>query len=294
MNNEQALPVQRHWPGIGAKIACVGIAAGIVLRVVQMLFFFDYDAGFATDNGLFSWMSVAVVCVAAAVGCFFSFKTETLGEFGPRRNVSLGVASFLSGAMLLLSGALQTADYVRFLRTGVSSYDASERGIIHVLFFCMCFLFGLFLFVVGAGCFRGKDPFSKAPLMHLVGVLWGVSYLLLIYVFYAKSPSLTENIFAVAGGACLLLGLFYQSELVIGMSSLRAAKRLYLFGLFAVTLTITYAFSNLTLRLLGKRYVGEIHPIIQLGCLGAGLFLLVFLMTFRPVVVESGKRFRKE
>ena len=294
MENEHALPVERRWPGIGAKIACVGIVAGVILRVVEMLFFFDYDAGFSTDNGLLSWISVGVACTAALIGCLLSFKTESLGEYGPRRNVSLGCAGILSGVMLLVSGALQSADYARFLRTGVSSYDASERGVIHVIFFCMCFLFGVFQLIIGAGCFAGKDPFAKAPLLHLVGVLWGVSYLLLVYVFYAKSPSLTENIFAVAGGACVLLGLFYQAELVIGMNSVRAAKRMYVFGLFAVTLTITYTFSNLMLRLLGKNYVGEIHPIIQLACLGAALFLLVFLMTFRPVSVESGRRFRKD
>lgn len=299
MENQETIPALEPQPsrsaGIGAKLICIGTLAGIVLRMVQMLYFFDYDAGFATDNNLYSWLSLGAIVLFAVVGCVLSLRSQGLGEYGPRRNPSLGLAALLSGGLLIASGILQATDYASFLRTGISSYDASERGVIHVIFFSLCFVFGLFQLINGVGFLRGSGGMAKAPLLQLIGVAWGVSYLLLVYVFYAKSPSFTENIYAVAGGACLLLSLFYLCELMAGVSSQRASRRLYIFGLFAVPLNITYAVSNLVLRLLGKRYVGEIHPIIQLACLGAALYLLVFLLTFQPVAVEnSGKRFRKE
>ena len=31
--------------GNALKVTCVGFAAGVLLRVVQMLYFFDYDTG---------------------------------------------------------------------------------------------------------------------------------------------------------------------------------------------------------------------------------------------------------
>ena len=38
--------------GNALKVTCVGFAAGVLLRVVQMLYFFDYDTDFYTDGGV--------------------------------------------------------------------------------------------------------------------------------------------------------------------------------------------------------------------------------------------------
>ena len=43
--------------GNALKVTCVGFAAGVLLRVVQMLYFFDYDTGFYTDGGVMAWIS---------------------------------------------------------------------------------------------------------------------------------------------------------------------------------------------------------------------------------------------
>lgn len=273
--------------GNALKVTCVGFAVGVLLRVIQMLYCFDYDTGFYTDGGTMAWCCLIVVVAAAVLGgvmCFLSRRY--FGPYVPRKNNMLGVVAVLSGVALLASALLQTVDFIGYLKTGVSAYDSAERGVIHVAFLISCFLFGVVQLIVSVGFFKGKNSLEKAPLLYLVGVLWGIAYLILVYVFYAKSSSFVENFFAVAGGACTLLCLFYLCKLFAGVEEEAAAKRVFVTGIAAVVLTVTYAFSNLALMLLGKSYSGEIPSMIQLSSLGVALFLLMFLMTFKKYSIR--------
>ena len=54
--------------GNALKLACVGFGLGVLLRVVQMLYFFDYDTGFYTDGGVMAWLSLGVPLGAAVAG----------------------------------------------------------------------------------------------------------------------------------------------------------------------------------------------------------------------------------
>ncbi len=277
---ERALPFMNM--GNALKATCVGFAGGVVLRVVQMLYCFDYATGFYTDGGTMAWCSLLFVMLTGLLGgamCFCSRRY--FGPYVPRKNNMLGVVAALSGVALIASALLQAVDYIGYLKTGTSAYDSAERGVIHVAFMVSCFLFGAVQIYAATGFFQGKNKLEKAPLLYLLGVLWGVAYLILVYVFYAKSSSFVENFFAVAGGASNLLCLFYLCKLFAGVEAESAAKRVFVTGIFAVVLTVTYTFSNLALLLLGKSYFGEIPSMIQLSSLGVALFLLVFLVTFR-------------
>ncbi len=286
---EQAIPFFNV--GNALKVTCVGFAAGVVLRVVQMLYCFDYSTGFYTDGGVLAWCSLIVVLAASLLGGVMCFCSQRyFGSYVPRKNNILGVVASLSGAALLASAILQAVDYVGYLRTGSSAYDSAERGVIHVAFMAACFLFGVVQFFAASGFFRGKNNLEKVPLLYLVGVLWGIAYLILVYVFYAKSSSFVENFFAVVGGACTLLCLFYLCKLFAGEEVESAAKRVFVTGIFAVVFTVTYSFSNLALLFLGKSYLGEIPPMIQLGSLSVALFLLVFLVTFRKNSIHWGAK----
>lgn len=268
--------------GNALKVTCVGFGLGVLLRVVQMLYCFDYETGFYTDGGVMAGLSLGIPLLCAAVAGIFCFRSRRyFGPYVPRRNVLVGVVAVFSGVMLIVSAAIQAVDYRSYLDTGFSSYDSVQQGVIHVAFFVASFLFGLVQIFVSIGFFVGKNNLKKVPLLYLVGVLWGIAYLILVYVFYAKSSSFVENFFAISSGACMLLSLFYLCKLLAGVEEESAAKRMFAAGIFAVVLTVTYSFSNLALLLLGRSYSGEIPPLVQLSSLGVALFLLMFLVTFR-------------
>ena len=186
-----------------------------------------------------------------------------------------GLAALFSGLALLASAALQWMD----LR--MESGSAGEYRVLHLLFLACCALFGLTQVFVSLGFFQGRNGLRKAPLLYLTGVLWGVSGLILVYVFYAKSSSMVENLFAVLSGVFLLLCQFYLCKLFAGVDEEGAAKRAFVTGIFAVVLTVSYTLPNLVLLLLGRTYSGEIPPAVQAACLVASLYQLVFLVTFR-------------
>ena len=278
--------------GNALKVTCVGFAAGVLLRVVQMLYFFDYDTGFYTDGGVMAWISLGVPVLTGLLASWMCFRARRyFGPYVPRRNVMAGIAALLSGAVLILSGVLQWVE----LRSNVNA--SGEYTVLHMLFLVSCGLFGLVQLYTTLGFFTGKNNLERVPLLYLVGVLWGVAYLILVYVFYAKSSSFVENFFAVAGGAATLLCLFYLCKLLAGVDEEGAAKRAFVTGIFSVVLTLTYSLSNLSLLLLGRGYSGEIPPAVQLASLVVSLFLLVFLVSFRKYSLrrtpkggaESGK-----
>lgn len=280
--------------GNALKLTCVGFGGGVLLRTIQMLYYFDYQTGFYKDSGFMAWCSLIfalLTSLIAGIMCFCSRRY--FGAYVPRKNNMLGVVAALSGAALIASAALQAVDYQRFLKTGASDYDSAERGVIHIAFLIACFLFGAVQLFAAMGFFQGKNSFQKVPLLYLVAVVWGIAYLILVYMFYAKSSSFVENFFAVFGGASTLLSLCYLCKLFAGVDEAAAAKRVFVGGIFSVVLTVTYSFSNLALLLLGKSYSGEIPFMFQLSSLGVSVYLLVFLMTYRKYSIHRPAKDRE-
>ncbi len=268
--------------GNALKILCVGFGAGVLARVVQMLYFYDYNTGFYTDGGLAAWLSLGLPLAAALLAAAMCFKSRRyFGPYVPRRNVLAGGAAVFSGLVLLVSAALQGAGYAGYLQGGASAYHSAQQQAIHLAFLCASLLFGAVQLYMSAGFFAGRRNLQKLPLLYLAGVLWGICNLIMVYVFYARSSSFVENFFSVVGGAAQLLCLFYLCKLFAGVDEEGAAKRVFVAGGLAVVLDVTYSFSNLVLLLLGKSYSGEIPPMFQLSSLSVSLFILTFLVTFR-------------
>ncbi len=268
--------------GNALKVLCVGFGVGVVLRVVQMLYFFDYATGFYTDGGLVAGLSLGLPLLAAVVNGVMCFKSRRyFGPYVPRRNALVGGAAVFSGLVLIVSSVLQGIDAFHFWQTGLSGYDFAHQKTIYFAFLLASLLFGGVQLYMSVGFFTGQRNLQAVPLLYLAAVAWGIANLILAYVFYAKSSSFVENFFSVISCASLLMSLFYLCKLFAGVDEEGAAKRVFVSGGLAVVLTVTYCFSNLALMLLGRQYVGEAPGPIQLSSLSVALFVLTFLINFR-------------
>ena len=146
--------------GNALKVTCVGFAAGVLLRVVQMLYFFDYDTGFYTDGGVMAWISLGVPVLTGLLASWMCFRARRyFGPYVPRRNVMAGIAALLSGAVLILSGVLQWVE----LRSNVNA--SGEYTVLHMLFLVSCGLFGLVQLYTTLGFFTGKNNLERVPLL---------------------------------------------------------------------------------------------------------------------------------
>lgn len=268
--------------GNALKVTCVGFGAGVVLRVIQMLYCFDYGTGFYTDGGAMALCALGVALAASLLGGFMCYRGRRyFGSYAPRKILGLGVTAVLSGVILLISAGVQALDYLDHSFGGPSAYESAKWEALHLAFLILSAAFGVVQIILSIGFFRGRNSLEKAPLLYLVGVLWAVSYLVIVYVFYTRSPSFAENAFAVLSGCATLLCVFYLCRLFAGVEVETAACRVFITGIFSVVLTVTYCFSNLALLCLGRSYSGEIPIVLQLDCLGVALFELTFLVTFK-------------
>ena len=275
------------------KLTCLGMTGGVVLRLVTMLYFYDYATGFFIDNGLLAAATIifiAVIWVVSLVMCLKD-KQYFFDGYMVQKNMFAGSVSLLSAAILGVMSVNLFTDSNDFFPEQYS--DAQPQGnAIHMLFIILSFLMAVLQLTTSAGFFTGKNLFAKAPALQLAGIFWGIINVLFTFLFYAKSAVTTENIYMIIGSVSLLFALLYIGKLIVGFGDSSTAKRLYALGIPAVMLNITYNLSNLVLNLLGKNYMdtGETPLIIQAANLCVALYVLSFMFTFRKYSLKSNTK----
>lgn len=273
----------------GLKLAVWGIPLGLLIRLIQLNFFFDFDTGFYTDGGLTAWLSLLLPVLMALGGAVMFARNS--GAFTARRRVAArgpGIFAGFSGGVLLVQGAFMIKDYLDLGRMGPSHFETTANPGLHLALAVLCILFGA-LQCLNAGLLcMGLDVYKKAPLLYLPGVAWGMGELVAVYVFYARSSSMVENIFSMVGTGLLLLALFYLCQALAGAGEPRAIKRLFIFGGLSSVMLIPYDLSNIALAMMGKTYFGEFPAEYALGRLTVCMFVLAFMLScYRTAVDRS-------
>lgn len=284
--------------GSALKLTCVGIAGGTVLRLIDMLYFFDYETGFFENHAIFSWITFAFVMVISLLAMIMCYrdKKSFFGPFVARRNYFVAVTAAASSAMLIIMCILQAFQHINHVEQNWVGRNYAQSSVMHIIFIVVTAIFALVQIVAMVGSVMGKNFFIRARLLYILAPVWGVSNLLFTFFYYGKSTATTENIYTIVGIALLLLSLLYLSMLLAGIGGEKSAKRFYMFGIPAVTLNFTYTASNAMLALLGKNYdgFGELPMPVQLANLSVSLFVLAFLFTFKKYSLKRKNRMNPE
>lgn len=270
----------------GLKLVVWGIPLGLLLRLIQMADFFDYDTGFYTGPGAaVAWLGLLIPAAMALLAAFCFHKNA--GDFIPRdRGIARGPGIFagFSGGVLLVVGAYMLKDLASYPST---AFDTTANPGLHAAAAVLCLLFGALQSFMAACLCMGRDPFKKAPLLYLPGVLWGMAWLVVVYVFYARSSSTVENIFSLFSSALMLISLFYLAAALSGSGEERALRRLLIFGGLTAVLEIPYDLSSVALMMVGRSYFGELPALYALGRLSLGIFILSFMLSVYRTGVQK-------
>ena len=255
-----------------------GLIAGTVFRIFRGLWALDSVTGFDNDGGVLNWLSLAVP-MFLAIGAILIFRSNKAAFQSSHFEKSQGISIMGIGTGLLLvqSGVMQILDYSRGTGLAFQGGEFSQQGFIFVFYIVMCLVFGL-VQLVAVGFW--KDFFAKAPLLYVSAILWGMSYLVMVYVFYAKSSSFVENFFVVAGAASMLLALLYLCKLFASVDPAESAKRMFVFGGIAAVLVGTYTMADLVLFFTGAGYFGDIPAQFQLTGAGMSIYILACMAGF--------------
>lgn len=276
--------------GSALKITCVGMGGGIIIRLIGLLFFFDYETGFYERLPFYPWISI-LFCVAASVcavlWCNKDGRTN-FARYTARKNAASGIISVASAVALIFVAIVQLREYINLHQAGTTGRNYAQSSAVHLLFILASFFFAGLQMLSAVMFFTGKNYYRRWPVACLISVLWGVSNLVFIFVYYAKSVMISENLYIILGNAALLLCLFYISKTVSGVGGENSARRCFQTGFFAININMAYTVSNLMAAALGNNYYsyGEIPLPIQVANLSVALFILVFLFTFRKYNVS--------
>lgn len=273
------------------KVSCVGLAGGIVLRVISVLVQYDADTGFYRDGGLWAWICVGFVAVMALLSALMCLRDKKtfFAPYSGQRNRVLGVSSLVLGVVLLITAYIQGQSY--FTKTHAGEYSVNEplTSWIHLAFVIACVLFGLLQLALTPVFFRGLGAFEYAPALYLVGVLWGIVNLLFMFVYYSYATLHQENFYVIVSSCLLLLSFYDMSRYFAGIGKEHSARLFYAFGFPAVLVTAVYTISNALLRLLFgmEQTLTQVPPMIQLLHLAAALYLFVSLVTVRKYDLQE-------
>lgn len=272
------------------KLTCLGFAGGTILRLIDMLYFYDYNTGFYMDGGKLAWITmifmlmISVLCVVMIVRSKSSF-----GYHRARADKLSGVFAVVSSAAMIIAAVAQLNAYMEHHRLGYVARQFPASSIINMIYVVLTFMFGLVQLFAAFNFFTGKNLFLKFRLLYLISVAWGIVHIVFLFIYYAKSSSVIENMYAIIGGALLLLSFVYVSKLFAGMGGEKTAKTCFAVGIPAIIMNMTYTVSNFVLAVLGNRYdfYGEIPLAMQLVQFGLALFLLFFLFSYGKYNVKT-------
>ena len=264
-------------------IALGGALTALVLRCIQMLYFFNYETGFVTDSGVFTVAyCVLALGAAAASGILCRFDRSTLGAMRRGHNWAVGVATLFTALFLFFAAAVLIYDYMTYYATGGMTYYVEP---LHVEadfpFAIVTAVFGLASLISAVCWFRGKAYPGKAGALWAVAVLWGLYYMLITFMTYSASATIEENLFTVGGGALLVFYLLAEGKLISGIGRRKSARTVYALGIPTAVLWLTYALSNTVLIVAGRGYVTEMPYILQLVMLAHCVRILALLLSFR-------------
>lgn len=268
-------------------IAGISVVLAAVLRCIQMLYFFDYRTGFVTDSGALTWAYGGVVVLVSVVcGLLCRLDGALCGKLRRESNGAVGVSSLFSALFLALCAVALFRDFHTYHDFGVSYFVSTVQVDAHLPFAVLSAAFSAASLVSAVAWLRGKGFPGRLGIFGAVGVVWGLCYMVLTFMTYSAAATTIENVFTVGGGAALLLFLLAEGKLLSGVDQRNAARDIYVFGLPAATLWLTYVLSNTVLIIAGRGYVTEMPYTIQLVMLLLSVHILALLLTFHGANFE--------
>ena len=261
-----------------------GITASLatVLRCLQLLFFFDDETGFVTDSGVFTYLYCGILLASALVsGLLCRADRDTCGVMQRVRSWGAATTSLLLAIFLFYCAFVLLLEHYSFLNFGITYFLESLHVAAHVPLAVLSALFGIASVVMAVCWVRGGRLPGGLGVLWISGVLWGLYFMVLTFMTYSAVATTQENMFTVGGGALMLLFLLQESKLLSGTGGRKVTQYMFVCGLPAAALWLTYVISNTVLILFGRGYAAEMPYVIQLVMLFLALHALSVLNTLR-------------
>ncbi len=260
----------------------VGAALATLLRCLQLLFFFNDETGFVTDSGVFTYIYCGVLLASVlASGILCRISRDNCGVMQRGRSFGMAATSFLSAIFLFYCAFVLFIETYTFKNFGITNFIEPQHIMAHLPFAVLSTLFGISCVILGVCWLRGGKLPGGIGVVWISGVLWGLYFMVLTFMTHSAAATTQENMFTVGGGALMLLFLLQESKLFSGIGGRKVAQYMYIVGLPAAVLWMTYAISNTVLILFGRGYAAEMPYVIQIVMLIVAIHAVSVLFCLR-------------
>lgn len=163
-------------------------------------------------------------------------------------------------------------------------------------FSTVCFIMAVYFAITGLiHIFANERVFAKLKIIELIPVIYGVVLIMYVYVHYAVSLLVTENIFTIVGSCALLLALLYKGKLLSQTDdNLNAYRRTVFFTAMSLTISISYFYSNALIFIINKDKLVDFPVLLQFLNLIFAIYILVFLLTIKTNDYKIVKKYSEK
>lgn len=284
-------------------LTMLGTVLATGLRFCNFWFLYEQDTGFLKDNGILSFAAVGVMLVILAAQLVFYWKNKSGLRYVTGQSFSRAGVSLLSALTALYGLWAMYNSYQAQLLANVK--EVSPTGLsVRVPFMVMTGILALYLLFAAAVHALGREElFGRAKVLELIPVLWGLLFILYVFIHYSVSFLVSENIFVVFSACALTVALLNKAKFLSGADEGgRSFQKLAAAGSFAFMIVISYTVSELLLAAAGGVQPGDLPREVQLVAAVLALNALVFAATAKGEKMQlqktkpehNGKRYRTQ
>lgn len=279
-----------------------GIFAVAVMRFLQFGLLFDQESGFFADDGVVSWIALAMGAAAVAGTALMTWRDKNYyGCYKLTKNLPLGLTSLLVSAVMLCGAWGLFLQWSTQRSTGKEEVSAIGFSM-WIPFLIATVLFAVFMAIAAVVALKGSPFFGRFGLVPLLSVLWTLFLLLFMFVHYTISVLTTENLFVILTSVLLALAYMNLSKFISGMNpDGRVLYSVVVSCCAGSVFSLGWSLSSLVKYLLGIHAKGDVPLPLTVMILAAGAYVLVFLMTlsFEPMSAPEkesagGRRYKKK
>lgn len=253
------------------------IISTVLASVTRYLAYtYCFDGEFFTDNNLLAWITI-LLCILPCIYPFFLYliKKNLHSTFKYRVDKPTKILTFITAGLVSFGGYLMYSTYaINDLADSALITSISLKKPFFVATIALC------VYVLIMSLLQMFDKiilFRKLKFMELIPMIWGIILIVYLYIYYASSLRVTEDIISIIGSASLLLACLNRGKIIIAMDEYRNCyKKMMIHTGVAFSMWISLFVSEIALVLLMPSYEMYIPFEIVFICASMSVILLVF------------------
>ena len=261
-------------------ITVAGIIASAALRFLDFRLNYsitDEKTAFLDNSGMLSWISLAVILLCAVAAAALCIRDKDMyGEYLFKSDAVSGAASLICAASLVPS-----LPYMFSIFTDEELLEEStDAGAFMLPMFILSIIMIVFLIILGAGMFTGKNVCSEIAFTSFVPLLWSMMFIVFNYVHNTMFVIKTENYFVIAACASLVFAMRAIARNYAGFGNSARVKPFVIWTSIAAVTCTAYGISDVLMYFCGPERIRSMDITVSCVMLGMGIFALAALMTY--------------